>query len=199
MTRPALRPLGSAVLAVLLLAAPAAGQVRGELAAGGGVTFRSGEALGSYVSGPHVQVEAGLGHGAGWRLAGVGRWSPMEHVSDLSAMHADLWTVAVELRRSFRVPITGVRPYLGIRAGSASVDYEDLPVAVTGDTFVTEEDRGALLGALVGGRLPLGRHLALDAGATLSYLDLLPVARRSLEAPGWSRQLALTVSVVGRW
>lgn len=193
------RVIGSAILALLLLSAPLGAQVRGEVAAGGGVTFRSGDALGRYDSGPHVQLEAGIGLGAGWRVAGVSEWSSLEHRSDLSTLRADLWTLAAELRRSFRMPATIVRPYVGIRAGSAAVNYEDFPVAVTGDTFLTEEDRGGVLGALVGGRLPLGRHLALDAGATSSVLDLLPVARRSREVPGWSRQLAVTVGVVGRW
>ncbi len=192
--------LTTAALLIALLPAALAAQVRPE------VGLTAGHAAG--LSGPaleNLESDAGLGVEAGVELAGTWRLAVF-HVSntlpsrDFLVPDADLATTALEARAHL-APGWPVRPYAGWQVGVVRVDYDTSifeAVLFVEGTEITPEDEGLLHGPTAGVRVPVGRHVAVDAGAAYRFLGLDPAVIGPGEDPRGSGDVALSLTLVGR-
>lgn len=199
--------LVAVMAATVVVPEPAAGQGHGPRPVLGGApgwtTAFGGDAWDAVEAGAGVSVLAGVRTGE-WRLGVVGHRSWHDATASLTR-EVDLLAVSGEVRRDFRVPESGLRFYLGGRAGVAHQEFDTSLLAVVEidlvpGTEVSAEDTGFLFGPVGGVSLPVGGPFGLEASAAYQWADVTPfILGPDDPDPGLSRALSLGLALTAEF
>lgn len=195
--------LVAVVAAALAVPEPAAGQGYGPRPMVGGApgwtTAFGGDAWNAVEPGAGVSLLAGVRTGD-WRFGVVAHRSWHDATESLTR-EVDLLAVSGEVRRDFRIPESGLRFYLGGRAGVVHQEFDTSLLAVAEidlvpGTDVSTEDTGFLFGPVGGVSLPVGGPFGLEMSAAYQWADVTPFILGPDEPdPGLSRALSLGLAL----